>query len=612
MSFVIKRGGKYVVKGGIIGSETSDKNQAMRFNSIEEVKAFMNNEALRPEKHNIEEIKDAIIPNSAKTLEVTIKVETSGHKAGDKVILKRNDRGEWSDGKYMYPVNMLRTPEVCEVKVIDGLTAKERKELDYLRRKEEVTSLDKEERYRITELEAKMNDKKLFSVKYNDYKFKVFAKDHQDAANKIFRNMRDSSKLYELAYKLGQLANYFDRANSVQSRNILGREDETKMAEFFNLGLQTYNQLKFEVEQMKKAGLEEGIRYFKHNDIVDLLDDASSRMFWLREPKLKTLHEKLEPLIRDYERLVKNKKQYDAKTKDYAVTATRRSGTDKIIYALQSDVDKNLYFYIGATFSMKDGDFSYQKYEMNGVTAEALRAELLRNGWHEVKNYPQHIIDSKKVKDASKSRAAVENEVTSIKSEIKFLEGKLRRAETPAEKGEFAAQIDNLKRLLPKREEFLRTNEQWYTDESIEGDKIKDEYVKGPRGEFKLSEKTRSELEKEGYGFHHSFETSGGRYSVMVKNNTAVACRDSKVKDKMTVERMVQIITPIVKDFAKKKGVEDYWRIHKNGKNVSVGIELGYRGLDELCDVLNKKLAPLTESYFEPADAGLIETTIFD
>lgn len=87
----------------------------------------------------------------------------------------------------------------------------------------------------------------------------------------------------------------------------------------------------------------------------------------------------------------------------------------------------------------------------------------------------------------------------------------------------------------------------------------------------------------------------------------------SSVTDaEMTVDRMIQIITPIVRDYAKKKGVEDYWKIHKNGKNVSVGMELGYRDMDKLCDILNAKLEPLTDSYFEPADAGLIETTVFD
>lgn len=100
-----------------------------------------------------------------------------------------------------------------------------------------------------------------------------------------------------------------------------------------------------------------------------------------------------------------------------------------------------------------------------------------------------------------------------------------------------------------------------------------------------------------------------GKLSDLLKSNYF----DSAVNDaKMTPDRMIQIITPLVREFAKKKGVEDYWKIHKDGKNVSVGIELGYKGLDELCDLLNKKLEPLTESYFEPADGGLIETTIFD
>lgn len=110
-------------------------------------------------------VKDSIIPNSAKTLEVTLKRDISNGKAGDKVILKRNERGQWSDGKSWYPVGMLRIPEVCEVKVIDGLTAKERKELDYLRRKEEVANLDDEEMYRITELELKMDDSRVKDVR---------------------------------------------------------------------------------------------------------------------------------------------------------------------------------------------------------------------------------------------------------------------------------------------------------------------------------------------------------------------------------------------------------------------------------------------------------------
>lgn len=147
---------------------------------------------------------------------------------------------------------------------------------------------------------------------------------------------------------------------------------------------------------------------------------------------------------------------------------------------------------------------------------------------------------------------------------------------------------------------------------------LRDEKISGPRGTFEISTKSRKELEQEGYGYHHEFEKDGEKFYVLTKNNTAVACKDcdeveTSVNDaKMTPDRMVQIITPIVREYAKKKGVGDYWKIHKNGKNVSVGIELGYRSLDELCDIINRKLEPITESYFEPADAGLIETTIFD
>lgn len=86
-----------------------------------------------------------------------------------------------------------------------------------------------------------------------------------------------------------------------------------------------------------------------------------------------------------------------------------------------------------------------------------------------------------------------------------------------------------------------------------------------------------------------------------------------KVQDaKITANRMIQIITPIVEDFAKKKGVEDYWSIYKYGRNVLVGIEVDYNSLDKLCDILNAKLKGITKSYFEPASTGLIEAKISD
>lgn len=45
-----------------------------------------------------------------------------------------------------------------------------------------------------------------------------------------------------------------------------------------------------------------------------------------------------------------------------------------------------------------------------------------------------------------------------------------------------------------------------------------------PRGRFKVVAKTKKELEKEGYGYHHS----DNGYSVYVKNNNAVAIKDAK------------------------------------------------------------------------------------
>lgn len=82
----------------------------------------------------------------------------------------------------------------------------------------------------------------------------------------------------------------------------------------------------------------------------------------------------------------------DSEMKD--IQSTKAPGTDKIIYVMQSDVDKNLYFYIGKTFSMKEGEWGYTKFEMDGTTPEQLKAELLKNGWHAVSQGVARIIDA--------------------------------------------------------------------------------------------------------------------------------------------------------------------------------------------------------------------------
>ena len=76
------------------------------------------------------------------------------------------------------------------------------------------------------------------------------------------------------------------------------------------------------------------------------------------------------------------------------IQATKTPGTDKIIYVMQSDIDKNLYFYIGKTFSMKEGAWGYTKFEMGNTTPEQLKAELSKNGWHQVASGPARIIDA--------------------------------------------------------------------------------------------------------------------------------------------------------------------------------------------------------------------------
>lgn len=151
------------------------------------------------------------------------------------------------------------------------------------------------------------------------------------------------------------------------------------------------------------------------------------------------------------------------------IQATKTPGTDKIIYVMQSDIDKNLYFYIGKTFSMKEGSWGYTKFEMDNTTPEQLKAELARNGWHQVASGPARIIDAS-------------NEEWTVVEEENY-----KKANKPI---------------------------------------IDEEYVQLPRGRFKVVEKTKEELEREGYGYHHS----ANGYSVYTKNNTAIAIKDA-VKD---------------------------------------------------------------------------------
>lgn len=63
------------------------------------------------------------------------------------------------------------------------------------------------------------------------------------------------------------------------------------------------------------------------------------------------------------------------------------------VFVMQSDVDKNLFFYIGKTHAMKEGEWTYAQYDMEGMTPDELRKELEANGWHKVAKGPAPFID---------------------------------------------------------------------------------------------------------------------------------------------------------------------------------------------------------------------------
>lgn len=256
----------------------------------------------------------------------------------------------------------------------------------------------------------------------------------------------------------------------------------------------------------------------------------------------------------------------DSEMKD--IQSTKAPGTDKIIYVMQSDIDKNLYFYIGKTFSMKEGAWGYTKFEMGNTTPEQLKAELSKNGWHAVSQGVARIIDTE--------HEVVTDEIMKDESRQTLIE-KLRTVSVPY--GERYAltsgsgwhidiqhhgqetyeSINRYPHVSPKESSkatirlwyngkhmktfegplnsaksdairYLqtRTEDSWSSVEEENYNKankavIDEEYVQLPRGRFKVVAKTKEELEKEGYGYHHS----ANGYSVYVKNNSAVAVKDA-------------------------------------------------------------------------------------
>lgn len=149
---------------------------------------------------------------------------------------------------------------------------------------------------------------------------------------------------------------------------------------------------------------------------------------------------------------------------------------------------------------------------------------------------------------------------------------------------------------------------------------IDEEYVQLPRGRFKVVAKTKEELKKEGYGYHHS----ANGYSVYVKNNNAVAIKDSTNHERLfTVEyeqdgvtyvrkvRASSIIDAIskVKDDGHKVVVFTNQVLNELGKNNSIGkydkVVQAMRSLysesllpdDKLKELIHKKVPEYIKKY---------------
>ena len=142
---------------------------------------------------------------------------------------------------------------------------------------------------------------------------------YEEVTEDLEKELKDSDTLKNLAYKFAQMGNYFDRAHSLNSKKILGREDDKKIAEFYNLGLQVYKQLEQEVDYLKNNKRTNSNRdYGFLSETVSLLEDGSNTLYWTEDKKCKLLSKKIDNLISEY----KKHTYKDSKIKDSSCTIT--------------------------------------------------------------------------------------------------------------------------------------------------------------------------------------------------------------------------------------------------------------------------------------------------
>lgn len=145
---------------------------------------------------------------------------------------------------------------------------------------------------------------------------KIKARDvdtYEEVTEDLEKELKDSDTLKNLAYKFAQMGNYFDRAHSANSRKILGKEDDEKLAEFYNLGLQVYKQLEQEVDYLKNNKITNSNRdYGFLSETASLLEDGSNTLYWTEDKKCKLLSKKIDNLLYEY----KKHTYRDSKVKD--------------------------------------------------------------------------------------------------------------------------------------------------------------------------------------------------------------------------------------------------------------------------------------------------------
>lgn len=131
--------------------------------------------------------------------------------------------------------------------------------------------------------------------------------------------IKDSDTLKNLAYKFAQMGNYFDRDHSANSRKILGKEDDEKIPEFYNLGLQVYKQLEQEVDYLKNnKRINSNRDYGFLSETVGLLEDGANGLNKIKDEKCKLLSKKINDLLYEY----KKHTYRDSKVKDSSCTIT--------------------------------------------------------------------------------------------------------------------------------------------------------------------------------------------------------------------------------------------------------------------------------------------------